>query len=135
MPIIVTGGLPWKPGEATTAEIMASALRHLGYNGPILMASRSRTTWEDLAQAKEILKAKGIRHLVLVTNAFHMKRALWVAGKAMPGVRVYPFPAGHLLDRVPLRALDFIPGPDMAGALVFRERAGLAAYRLKAMIN
>jgi len=134
-PVIVTGGLPWKPGEPTTAEIMAARLRHLGYPGPILMASRSRTTREDMMQAAEILKARGTRHLVLVTNAFHMKRALWIAGKVMPDVRLYPFPAGHLVDRVPLRPMDFLPGPDMAGALVFRERVGLFAERLKSLVR
>ena len=133
--VIVTGGLPWKPGEPTTAEIMAARLRNLGYSGPILMASRSRTTWEDMVQAGEILEARGIRHLVLVTNAFHMRRALWIAERVMPGVRSYPFPAGHLVDRVPLRPMDFLPGPDMAGALVFRERVGLAVARLKSLVR
>ncbi len=131
-PVIVTGGLPWKPNAPTTAEIMAAKLRDLGTAGPILLASRSRTTWEDLVQTSEILKAKGIRHLVLVTNAFHMKRAIWIAERVMPEIRVYPFPAGHLLDRVPLRAADFLPGPEMAGYLAFRERVGLAAARLMA---
>lgn len=134
-PVIVTGGLPWKQGEPTTAEVMAASLRRLGYSGPILMASRSRTTWEDMVQAGEILTAKRIRHLVVVTNAFHLRRALWIAERVMPGVRLYPFPAGHLLDRVPLRPMDFIPGPDMAGALVFRERIGLAFARLKSLIR
>lgn len=134
-PVIVTGGLPWKPGEATTAEVMAAKLRQLGYAGPILMASRSRTTWEDMAQTAEILKAKGIRHIVVVTNAFHMRRALQIAGTLMPEVRTYSFPAGYLLDRVPLRPLDFLPGPDSAGALVFRERVGIAAARLKVLLR
>ncbi len=134
-PVIVTGGLPWKPGEATTAEVMSAKLRRLGFTGPILMAARSRTTWEDLAQTGEILRAKGIRHLVVVTNAFHMKRALRIAEELLPNVRTYPFPAGHLLDRVPLRPFDFLPGPDAAAALVFRERVGLAAVRLKTLVR
>lgn len=133
-PVIVTGGLPWKPGEATTAEVMATKLRNLGYAGKILMAGKSRTTWEDMEQTREILGSLGTRNIVLVTNAFHMKRALWIARKLMPNVRIHSFPAGYLLDRVPLRPLDFLPGPDMAGALVFRERIGLAAARLKALL-
>jgi len=131
-PVSGTGGLPWKPDGATTAEIMAKKLRDLGYSGPLLLVSRSRTTREDLVQARDVLKAKGIRHLVLVTNAFHMKRAAWIAGQVMPEVRLYPFPAGHLLDRVPLRPLDFLPGAEMAGYLACRERVGLAAERLTA---
>lgn len=133
--VIVTGGLPWKPGEPTTAEIMAAKLRNLGYPGPILMASRSRTTWEDMVQAGEILEARGIRHLVLVTNAFHMKRALWLAARHVHGATVHPFPAGHLVDRVPLRPLDFLPTADMAGAVLFRERVGLAVERLKFLFS
>jgi len=129
-PVIVTGGLPWKPGGATTAEIMAETLRNLGYSGPLLLVSRSRTTWEDLVLTAEVLRAKEIRHLVLVTNAFHMKRAVRIAERVMPEVRLYPFPAGHLLDRIPLRPVDFLPAPEMAGYLAFRERVGLVAAHL-----
>lgn len=131
-PVIVTGGSPWRAGGATTSEIMAGKLRDLGYSGPLLLVSRSRTTREDLAQAREVLRAKGIRQAVLVTNAFHMKRALWIASQVMPEVLVYPFPAGHLLDRVPLQPADFLPAPEMAGYLAFREKVALAAERLMA---
>ena len=134
-PVIVTGGLPWKPGEATTAEVMAKALRRMGFKGEILMAGRTRTTREDLREAGQIMKSLKLGHLVLVTNAFHMKRALWLASRSVHRAEVHPFPAGHLVDRVPLRALDFLPAADMAGALLFRERVGLAVERLKSLVR
>jgi uncharacterized SAM-binding protein YcdF (DUF218 family) len=134
-PVIVTGGLPWKPGEATTAEVMAKTLRRMGFKGEILMAGRTRTTREDLVQAGEIMQSLKLGHLVLVTNAFHMKRALWLAARHVHGAVVHPFPAGHLVDRVPLRPLDFLPTADMAGPLLFRERVGLSVERLKSLVR
>lgn len=134
-PVIVTGGLPWKPGEATTAEVMARALRRMGFKGEILMAGRTRTTREDLVRAGEIMESLKLGHLVLVTNAFHMKRALWLAARHVHGAELHPFPAGHLVDRVPLRPLDFLPTADMAGAVLFRERVGLAVERLKFLFS
>lgn len=74
LPILVTGGEP-RPGAASLADAMASALRD-DFGVPVRWAeTRARTTAENAAFSAALLRQDGIEHVLLVTDAMHMERA------------------------------------------------------------
>ncbi len=113
------------------AEAMAEQLARWGFEGKILLENRSRTTWENLAQTAPLLKAEGITDIVIVTHAYHMKRALLCAKKALPESTLHPWPVGHLADRVRPSAPDWLPDAAalFQSMIALRERLGLFVYR------
>ncbi len=113
------------------AEAMAEQLARWGFEGKILLENRSRTTWENLAQTAPLLKAEGITDIVIVTHAYHMKRALLCAEKALPESTLHPWPVGYLADRVRPSAPDWLPdaGALFQSMIALRERLGLFVYR------
>ena len=42
----------------------------------ILIETRSRTTWENLAQARNLMQERGLRRVIVVSDPLHMARAL-----------------------------------------------------------
>jgi uncharacterized SAM-binding protein YcdF (DUF218 family) len=111
---------------------MAEAIRRFDPGAPIRLEDRSRTTWENLRNLAPLLAASGIREVVLVTSAFHMPRALETARRALPGLRVRPWPVGPMVDASPLGPADFLPFSMNVSTLGLRERVGSLAYRLYA---
>jgi uncharacterized SAM-binding protein YcdF (DUF218 family) len=75
LPILVTGGLPL-PGKPSLADLMAKTLE-LDYGlHPKWLETRSTNTAENATLSAGILKTAGIHRILLVTHAWHMKRAL-----------------------------------------------------------
>ena len=76
--ILVSGGLlDWDQRSTTPAEDMAELLVWLGVpEHAILQQAESANTYEDAIYCAQILKAKGINRILLVTSAWHMPRAL-----------------------------------------------------------
>lgn len=52
----------------------------------ILLETRSRTTYENLAFAAPLIRAQGFKRVLLVTSASHMERASRTARKALPEI-------------------------------------------------
>jgi uncharacterized SAM-binding protein YcdF (DUF218 family) len=80
--IIVTGGLDNNGSTLTEAEGMRNYL--LGQGVPekaILMDTLSRSTYENLLYAQEIMKRNGWKSAVIVTHNFHGSRAADIARK------------------------------------------------------
>jgi uncharacterized SAM-binding protein YcdF (DUF218 family) len=129
-PLYLSGGRVREGGKGSEAGIMAEALRRIDPSADLRVEGRSRTTWENLANLAPLLRASGTKDLVLVTSAFHMPRSLATARRALPGIRVHPYPVGLLVDATPLKALDFVPLSMNVCTLGIRERLGLRAYRI-----
>jgi len=89
LPIYVSGGGEQAPGAA-----MARVLRdELGV--PVAGVDEdSRDTWENALYSKRMLDEAGVRRVLLVTQAFHMPRA--VAALERVGLDVIPAPTGFL---------------------------------------
>jgi uncharacterized SAM-binding protein YcdF (DUF218 family) len=107
LPVLVSGGRPYN-ATRSEAEVMVSILAD-EYGVPVRwQETRSRDTAENAALSAEILKAAGIRRIVLVTQAFHMPRAAALFRAAGLEVVTAPtqFKAGAA---APLSPIDLLP--------------------------
>lgn len=93
LPILTSGGLHYgtPPSEA---QLMADSLRDDFGVAVRWQEGRSRTTWENAQLSAEVLLPEGVKRVVLVTQAWHMPRAVWSFRKA--GFEVVPAPVGFL---------------------------------------
>ena len=94
LPILVSGGLP-EPGEIPLAKIMAETLQvDYGVRAKWIEA-QSTNTAENASLSANLLRGAGIDRIILVTHAWHMKRA--VAAFAANGISVTPAPRAFYL--------------------------------------
>jgi uncharacterized SAM-binding protein YcdF (DUF218 family) len=127
--VAVSGG---RVGGAHTSEasLMKAALEG-DFNVPISwVEDKSRTTYENAVFTAKLLKADEVTTVVLVTQAWHMRRALWSFERA--GLHAIPYPAPLTYDEDD-RLADYLPS---IGALersyhALHEAIGLAYYRLR----
>lgn len=92
LPVLVTGG---RVGEGPAeGEVMARVLRQ-DYGVPVRWVEvQARNTRENAAHSQALLAAAGVRHVYLVTQAWHMPRA--VEEFRRRGLRVTPAPTGFM---------------------------------------
>lgn len=77
--IIFTGGTP-KPGYPSEAEVGRKfALEHGIPAAAIMLDTESRTTWENLANARNLIAAAKLDTVLLVSDPLHMRRAMSMA--------------------------------------------------------
>jgi uncharacterized SAM-binding protein YcdF (DUF218 family) len=74
LPVLVTGG-PVTPDEPALARLMAKALSDDFGIMPKWLEMRASNTAENAVYSARLLKAAGIKRVLLVTHAWHMKRA------------------------------------------------------------
>lgn len=93
LPVYVTGG-GQQDGRPPVASLMAQALRdELGV--PVAgVEAESRTSWENAAFAGPMLERDGVGHVLLVSDAWHLPRALEAVEQA--GIQATPAPTGFL---------------------------------------
>jgi len=76
--LILTGGLGRYPPEE--AELMRRLAVEAGIpSGVLLLEKHSHSTWESLLGASEIMQEKGWTTAIVVSDPYHMKRALLMA--------------------------------------------------------
>jgi len=109
--IVVTGGDPYIAPDGSTrtqAHDMRTVLEDMGIpSKDIWIQPRSRNTEEDILFSSQLIKERGISKAFLVTNAFHMRRAMVLAQKT--GIEWIPVPTGHEALDVPFTAWSFFP--------------------------
>ncbi|KAA6458325.1 YdcF family protein [Acidobacteria bacterium AB60] len=94
LPILASGGSNADEGTPPYAMVMTVALQREGVPLEMIWSeTQSRSTRENALYSAQILRAKGIRKIVLVTEAFHMARAMRAFRKA--GLEVVPAPCGY----------------------------------------
>jgi len=125
--IAVSGG---RVGGAHTAEatLMKAALESQ-FGIPVTWVDdKSRTTYENAVLTAKLLKADNVTTVVLVTDAWHMKRALWSFQRA--GLDAIPWPAPSTFDQSD-RIDDYLPstGALEASYRALHEAIGLIYYR------
>jgi len=93
LPILTSGGLHYGT-PPTEAALMAESLLNDFDVKVRWQEGRSRTTWENAQFTAQVLEPQSVKRIVLVTQAWHMQRAVWSFEQA--GFTVVPAPVGFL---------------------------------------
>lgn len=124
--VMVTGGS--QPGDDTT-EASASATYLTGKGVPeeaLLRETQGRTSWQSLAAAARILKARGLTRVLLVSDGFHALRVRVMAEEL--GLKAFTSPTRnspiHGMAKLPYVAKETVAVA--AGRILgFRRAAGI----------
>ncbi len=129
LPVLVSGG-NLRAGHTSESILMKRALQQEFGIAARWNEDRSRTTWDNAAFSAAMLQPAGVKTVLLVTQAWHMPRAVWAFERA--GLRALAWPA----PRTALHAEDwddFLPHlsglQDSLRAL--HELVGMAYYRIR----
>ena len=91
IPIIVSFGKANEDGD-TGAMVIKRLLMDLGVSEDrIILENSSRDTYENVKFSMEICRRMGLKTPILLTAAYHLKRAYWVSRHL--GMNAVPFPA------------------------------------------
>ncbi len=128
LPVAFTGGLGWA-AHGSQIESEAEVARRVAQQdyGVTLrwLESDSRDTAENARLLSPVLKQGGVQRIALVTNAWHMPRA--VAAFEKTGLVVLPAPMGFVQPQEN-RVLEWLPSAQglLASRQVLREWLGIA---------
>lgn len=119
LPLLLSGGDPFHTGRSEAA-LLQQALAEDFHINAVWLEERSRTTAENALFTQALLKPLGIRHVVLVTHAWHMPRAARAFRHV--GLRVTPAPTrfSSISSRETAGLLGWLP---RASALETSNRA------------
>ena len=90
-PILVTGGGLF--GERSEADAMSESLQRDFHAKDIWTEDQSKDTAENAAYSAAILKDHGVQRIALISQAWHLPRAIALVERQ--GLRVYPAPTGY----------------------------------------
>ncbi|MDE1942695.1 MAG: YdcF family protein [Betaproteobacteria bacterium] len=123
LPILVTGGAPY--GGRPEAEAMKEALEEDFHGQVRWVEARSRDTAENAAFSAPLLKQAGVTRIVLVSQGWHLARAVALFRKA--GLTVLPAPIGYATEDLlwPSRVLPRIGAFDRS-CMALHEWLGIA---------
>lgn len=131
--IIISGGSgSTEPTATTEAAELGTLLRLAGVPArDILLEKRSRNTRENALFTKELLSQyPDIKSLILVTSAFHQRRALGCFAKV--GLHPTPFPADfRSTDSVGSFSFWVLPDTEAMGrwSVLLHEMTGYLTYK------
>ncbi len=99
--------------------------------GDLILESNSRNTYENAKFTSPILKElSGNEEVLLITSAFHMRRA--VACFRKQGINVVPYPVDFRSSKVVVDYNLWIPGSGAIDGwkIIVKELAGMVAYKM-----
>jgi uncharacterized SAM-binding protein YcdF (DUF218 family) len=126
--VAVSGGRV--AGARTSEASLMKATLETQFNVPVAWVDdQSRTTYENAVFTAKLLKADNVTTVVLVTQAWHMRRALWSFERAGLQAIPYPAPPTYESDRLD----DYLPSISALERSyhALHEAIGLAYYRLR----
>jgi uncharacterized SAM-binding protein YcdF (DUF218 family) len=128
--IVISGG--GEEGDPTEAELMRDILRVMGVpTAAMVLEEASRTTHDNARFTVPLLRERGWDEVLLVTSAFHMRRA--VALFQRQGMAVIAAPTDHQVVTFPADIMAFLPtlGGLTLTTYALHERAGYLVYRAR----
>jgi uncharacterized SAM-binding protein YcdF (DUF218 family) len=133
LPILASGGIP-AIGKTSLAQMMADVLSGEFGTGEVWIEDRSGTTYENAQFSARLLREKQIDTIFLVTEAWHMARAVPVFEDT--GLRVIPAPTAFRGAAASGEAVDFLAWLPSANALgrsyaALHEIVGMLWYRIR----
>ena len=133
MPVVVSGGaIDPTLAAPSPAELMRDMLMKLGVHaGDLMLEPNSRSTYENAVECRKLLGHLGIRKIILVTEATHMRRAALCFRQQ--GIEVVPAACHHRATDFEFSVLNFLPSSNAADDISesIHEWLGLAWYRLR----
>ncbi|MCS6813714.1 MAG: YdcF family protein [Cyanobacteria bacterium] len=140
--LILSGGrVVWRQsGESESADMAVLAQRLGVPASAIIEEPTSLNTYENAVNIKQILDARKLKRVLLVTSALHMPRSLLIFQKQ--GIEAIPAPTDFLVadeplppEGEPIQAIVLKTLPDAAKlhqiSLALKEYIGLVVYWLK----
>ena len=129
LPVVVSGGTP-RGAHVSEGALMKAALED-NFAVPVAwQEERSLSTWENALYAARLLLPEKVTTVVIVSQAWHLPRALWAFERV--GLKALPWPAPRtalrhrkIADFLPsLAALDdsFYALHEMIGGVFYRLR-------------
>lgn len=131
LPILVSGGSPDGSSESEAA-VMARSLRE-DFGIPVRwQETQSATTAENAIHSVKLLRQAGVQHILLVTDAIHMPRALASFRAADAGLSVTPA-ATVFFSRERMTLNDLLPHGEglRRSGYAFHEWLGMLWYRIR----
>jgi uncharacterized SAM-binding protein YcdF (DUF218 family) len=134
--VVAAGNQPWMGGERPEAERIRDLLIEWGVpRDQVLLDTSSRNTRENAVNASALIKSNSCDSSLLVTSAWHMRRAVGAFSKA--GVDVFPVAVDVRLvpgDNGGLFRL--LPRADIlsVSSMAIHEWMGFWVYRLRGWI-
>ncbi len=133
--IIFTGGLlPWEKKKKTEGELLKNKSLEFGIDeNNILITKKVQNTYEEANVIYHLIDNKS--KIILVTSAFHMKRAELLFKKHT--FNVFPYPVDFKSTNNKITILDFIPSTDSLSrsSFVIREVLGRIYYSVKFLLK
>ncbi len=143
--IIASGGrIEWKNGGTPEAQDMAELLQLMGIpDSVIIQEPNSLNTYENAVNVKQILTAKGINQVLLVTSALHTPRAKLIFQRQ--GINIIPAPTDFIVSEDDIETLNrngqafllnILPDAENIAKTTkaLKEYLGIFIYRLKGWI-
>jgi len=130
LPVLVSGGA--LPGREPEAKIMAESLKTDFSITAQWMEGQSLDTAGNARYSAEILKDAGIKRVVLVTTAAHMRRA--VNEFRHTGLEIIPAPTAFFSDEPPIKELyEYFPSiaSGSVGSAVVHEWVGILVQHIR----
>jgi len=130
LPILVTGG-PVGDSRESMAALMARTLTD-DFGVPVAWREeRSQTTFENVEFSAQILRAQHIHAVLVVTQPWHMPRALWAFARAK--IDAIPASTERTYIKTPIDAAMLLPqATELANSFyALHEILGLIYYRLQ----
>jgi uncharacterized SAM-binding protein YcdF (DUF218 family) len=128
-PYIAAGGRVFDYGQEREAEVTARLLIDLGLPaGRVSEEGSSRNTWQN---ARNVAELFGYKKIILVSSAYHMRRAVFCFENN--GFEVIPAPTDYLCARNSRYGpASFLPSLDafLGVSTALHEYVGLLYYRL-----
>lgn len=107
--IYISGGSPLQNQESESS-VYARELISLGVNSEdIIVEENSKNTNENALFIKQELEKNGIKNIILITSAFHMKRSMFIFEKNLDGVEIIPAPCNFLASKEKENFFYYIP--------------------------
>ena len=129
-PIVLSGGVVRpEDGPESLAELMKEFMIGHGVAADdLIVEDRSTTTYENAAECRKLLETRGVTRITLVTEAFHMRRAVGCFAKQ--GFDATPAPCYFRASRFENTLQTYLPSPGAARGfqMVAHEWLGWAWY-------
>lgn len=142
--LLVSGGIVGVNGPAVVseAESMTALLELMGVpRAAVWQEDRSRNTYENAVEIKQLLDRKAIDRIILVTSAMHMPRSVAIFQRQ--GFEVIPAPTDFLVTQADwdyyfapdpaIQVFNLLPGAEAMDRTVMavKEYIGMVVYRLR----